>query len=147
MLGGEEKQSWLGPSRGEWGAVGHAVRLIHSATAPPFAPRSHLSNELAPLVHTDVFLTLSTLDAHTASKRVRLHYEFGYDGGGGERPLSIGDAGSGPPPNQPDLRTWVGGTGRPSSKKPLPALPLGPALAQDLGMDQVRLAGGVSGLW
>lgn len=73
--------------------MGQAVRLVHSCTRPP--SRSHLSDELAPLVHADVFLTLSTLDAHAASKGVRLHYEFGCDGGGGERLLSMGVPGSG----------------------------------------------------
>lgn len=57
------------------------------------SPRPHLSDELAPLIHTDVFLTLSPLDAHPASERVRLHYELGC--GEGEKPPSIGAAGPG----------------------------------------------------
>lgn len=57
------------------------------------SPRPHLSDELAPLIHTDVFLTLSPLDAHPASERVSLHYELGC--GEGEKPPSIGAAGPG----------------------------------------------------
>lgn len=57
--------------------------------------RPHLPDELAPLVHTDVFLALSSLDAHSASEGVCLHYELGWGWGGGERPLSLGAAGPG----------------------------------------------------
>ena len=44
--------------------------------------RPHLPDELALLVHTDVFLALSSLDAHPASEGVCLHYELGCGGGG-----------------------------------------------------------------
>lgn len=60
----------LSPCNG--GAVG-------PGTPPQEDPvlRPHLPDELAPFVHADVFLTLSTLDAHTAPKGVRLYYELG----------------------------------------------------------------------
>ena len=51
--------------------------LLERATPSSLSPRPHLSDELAPLIHTDVFLTLSPLDAHPASERVCLHYELG----------------------------------------------------------------------
>ena len=85
----------MGPGRGWWDAAGPGLpspqedRLICYS----LSPRPHLSDELAPLIHTDVFLTLSPLDAHPASKRVRLHYELGC--GEGEKPPSIGAASPG----------------------------------------------------
>lgn len=85
--------SWVGP----WMRLG-CCWALH---APPGSQAwaaflgPHLADELAPLAHADVFLTLGSLDAHPAPERVRLYYELGCDEGAGERPLSFKVAGPG----------------------------------------------------
>lgn len=134
VLGRPRGRGWvlLGPARPTPEAK-HLLRF----------PGPHLADELAALAHADVLLTLGSLDAHAAPERVRLYYELGWDGGGGERPLSSKAAGPGGgrgPSNRPDLRTRVGSTGRLCSRTAASTLTRG------RGTHRVRLAGRGPGL-
>ena len=122
-------------------AAGSGIRVgprcptpVRSSQAPALSSGPHLPDELAPLVHADVLLALSPLDAHPAPEGVRLHDELGCDGGGRGRPLSMRVAGPGgcraPPISLTSKLRW--GTW----EAPTP----------DLGMNQVRLARAMGGL-
>lgn len=89
----------------------HPARHPVAAWWPPW-PWAHLPDELALLVHTDVLLALSPLDAYPAAECVRLHYELGCEEK--EGPLSVqGAAGT---PSKSDLQAQVRGTGTVSSQ-------------------------------
>lgn len=111
-----ESRRVMSPVTLQWGCCRPRAphpRRIQSRVCSVLRP--HLSDELAPLVHADVFLALSPLDAHPAPKGVCLHYELGCHAGETSVYEGCKPRGWKPPNphNPPDPRPQVGNMGRP----------------------------------